>query len=130
VCSIIKERTLLLRTVHCNIARCQDAQSAAFCVLTSEGRNTALTSEFFVLLLTVSWISAVCCNANRIACTSTRTHKSVFFYIMTHHTFALCQISNKMQLYTVYLSVNCSTCFGWILHPSSGAQTTIYNIWH
>ena len=23
------------------------------------------------------------------------------------------------------LSVNCSTCFGWYLHPSSGAQTTV-----
>jgi len=24
------------------------------------------------------------------------------------------------------LSVNCSTCFGWFLHPSSGAQITIF----
>ena len=32
--------------------------------------------------------------------------------------------SNKMQPYTV-LSVNCSTCFGWYLHPSSGAHTTV-----
>ena len=23
------------------------------------------------------------------------------------------------------LSVNCSTCFGWFLHPSSGAQITV-----
>ena len=23
------------------------------------------------------------------------------------------------------LPVNCSTCFGWFLHPSSGAQTTV-----
>jgi len=23
------------------------------------------------------------------------------------------------------ISVNCSTCFGWSLHPSSGAQTTV-----
>ena len=23
------------------------------------------------------------------------------------------------------LSGNCSTCFGWYLHPSSGAQTTV-----
>ena len=36
------------------------------------------------------------------------------------------QLSNKMRLYTVYyISVNCSTCFGWYLHPSSGAQTTV-----
>jgi len=23
------------------------------------------------------------------------------------------------------LSVNCSTCFGWYIHPSSGAQITV-----
>jgi len=28
-----------------------------------------------------------------------------------------------MRLYTVYyISVNCCTCFGWLLHPSSGAH--------
>ena len=30
-----------------------------------------------------------------------------------------------MQRYTVYFSGNCSTCFGWDSHPSSGAQTTV-----
>ena len=31
-----------------------------------------------------------------------------------------------MQLYTVYLFLeNCSTCFGWYIHPSSGAHTTV-----
>jgi len=34
-------------------------------------------------------------------------------------------ISNKIQRYTVILSGNCSTCFGWYLHPSSGTQTTV-----
>jgi hypothetical protein len=35
-------------------------------------------------------------------------------------------ISNKMQRYTVYLYLaNCSTCFEWYLHPSSGAHTTL-----
>jgi len=29
-----------------------------------------------------------------------------------------------MQHYTVYFIWNCSTCFGWYHHPSSGAQTT------
>jgi len=31
-----------------------------------------------------------------------------------------------MRLYTVYyILVNCSTCFGWYLHPSSGAHITV-----
>ena len=35
-------------------------------------------------------------------------------------------IVQQMRLYTVYyISVNCSTCFGWLLHPSSGAHITV-----
>jgi hypothetical protein len=35
-------------------------------------------------------------------------------------------ISNKIQRHTIYfLSGNCSTCFGWYFHPSSGAHTTV-----
>jgi len=30
-----------------------------------------------------------------------------------------------MHRYTVFLSGNCSTYFGWYHHPSSGAQTTV-----
>ena len=34
--------------------------------------------------------------------------------------------SNNMRLYTLhYISVNCSTCFGWYLHPSLGAHITV-----
>jgi hypothetical protein len=34
-------------------------------------------------------------------------------------------ISNKMQRYSLFISGNCSTCFGWYLHPPSGAHTTV-----
>ena len=35
-------------------------------------------------------------------------------------------ISNKIAaLHSLFISGNCSTCFGWYLHPSSGAQTTV-----
>jgi len=31
-----------------------------------------------------------------------------------------------MQRYTdLFMSGNCSTCFGWYLHPSPGAHTTV-----
>jgi len=31
-----------------------------------------------------------------------------------------------MQLYTIYyISVDCSTCFGWLFHPSLGAHVTV-----
>jgi hypothetical protein len=36
-----------------------------------------------------------------------------------------------MRLCTVYyISINCSTCFGWYTNPSSGANITNYSIWH
>ena len=28
-------------------------------------------------------------------------------------------------LHILFISLNCSTCFGWYLHPSSGAHTTV-----
>jgi hypothetical protein len=32
--------------------------------------------------------------------------------------------------HSLFMSGNCCTCFGWYLHPSSGAHTTIYSIWY
>jgi hypothetical protein len=35
-------------------------------------------------------------------------------------------ISNKMQtLHSLFISGNCSTCFEWYFHPSSGAHSTV-----
>jgi len=34
-----------------------------------------------------------------------------------------------MRLYALYhISVNCSTCFGWLFHPSSGAHITVITV--
>ena len=35
------------------------------------------------------------------------------------------EIRCNVTKYITSISENCSTCFGWYLHPSSGAQTTI-----
>jgi len=42
-----------------------------------------------------------------------------------HHNNILIYIQQDAKLYSLFLSENCSTCFGWYLHPSSGAQTTV-----
>ena len=58
---------------------------------------------------------------------------SIYFMFMGPCIMNHCQLlSNKMRLYTVYyISANCSTCFGWYLHPSSGAHVNFnYSIWH
>jgi hypothetical protein len=34
------------------------------------------------------------------------------------------------ELIQFFISVNCSTCFGWIPHPSSRAQNCIYSMWY
>ena len=34
-------------------------------------------------------------------------------------------IQQDARLHSLLISENCSTCFGWYLHPSSGAHTTV-----
>jgi hypothetical protein len=34
-------------------------------------------------------------------------------------------ISYKMQCHSLFISGNCSTCFGWYFYPSSRAHTTV-----
>jgi hypothetical protein len=41
--------------------------------------------------------------------------------------FQIC-IQQDAPLHSLFISGNCSTCFGWYLHPSSGAYTTISTI--
>ena len=31
-------------------------------------------------------------------------------------------------IYNLFISANCSTCFGWYLHPSSGAHITVSTV--
>ena len=35
------------------------------------------------------------------------------------------RIQQDIRLHSLFISGNCSTCFGWFLHPSSGVQTTV-----
>jgi hypothetical protein len=35
-------------------------------------------------------------------------------------------IQQDTTLHSLFISGNCSTCFGWYLHPSSGAHTTVF----
>ena len=34
-------------------------------------------------------------------------------------------IQQDATLHSLFITGNCSTCFGWYLHPSSGAHTTV-----
>jgi hypothetical protein len=35
-------------------------------------------------------------------------------------------IQKDATLHSLFISGNCSTCFGWYFHPSSGAPTTVF----
>jgi hypothetical protein len=34
-------------------------------------------------------------------------------------------VQQDATIYSLFISVNCSTCIGWYLHPSSGAHITV-----
>jgi hypothetical protein len=34
-------------------------------------------------------------------------------------------VQQDATIYSLFISVNCSTCFGWHLHPPSGAHVTL-----
>ena len=43
-------------------------------------------------------------------------------------TYILIYIQQDATLHGLFISGNCSTCFGWYLHPSSGAHTTVSTV--
>jgi len=42
-----------------------------------------------------------------------------------HRKYILIYIQQDATLHILFISRNCSTCFGWYLRPSSGAHTTV-----
>jgi len=42
-----------------------------------------------------------------------------------HRKYIPIYIQQDAALHSLFISGNCSTCFGWYLHSSSGAQTTL-----
>ena len=42
-----------------------------------------------------------------------------------YRKYILIYIQQDATLHSLFISGNCPKCFGWYLHPSSGAQTTV-----
>ena len=42
-----------------------------------------------------------------------------------HRKYIPIYIQQDATLHSLFISGNCSTCFGWDFHPSSGAHTTV-----
>ena len=50
----------------------------------------------------------------------------IYIYIYIYmYIYIYIYIQQDATLHSFILSGNCSTCFGWYHHPSSGAQTTV-----
>jgi len=43
-----------------------------------------------------------------------------------HLKYISVYIQQDATLHSLFISENCSTCFGWYLHPSSGVHTTVF----
>ena len=42
-----------------------------------------------------------------------------------HRKYIPIRIQQDATLHSLFISGNCSTCFGWYIHPSSGAHATV-----
>jgi hypothetical protein len=42
-----------------------------------------------------------------------------------HHEYMSITVQQDATIYSLFISVNRSTCFGWYFHPSSGAHITV-----
>jgi len=56
-----------------------------------------------------------------------RNNRNLTFNLQgsVHPKYILIYIQQDAMLHILFISGNCSTCFRWYLHPSSGAHTTV-----
>ena len=54
-------------------------------------------------------------------------HATEEFYVhgSMHRKSMSIIVQEDVTIYSLFISVNCSTCFGWYLHPSSGVHITV-----
>jgi len=48
-----------------------------------------------------------------------------YIYGSVHDKYILTYIQQDVTLHSLFISGNCSACFGWYFHPSSGVHTTV-----
>jgi len=66
------------------------------------------------------WIVVLCsCSNGGIKCN---------VYGSVHRKYIPIYIQQDATLHSLFISGNCCTCFGWYLHPSSGAHTTVSTV--
>ena len=75
------------------------------------------------------WLVAQCLNQLRYRVPPSGTRKTEKYVIVGYEVestyIILIYIQQDAKLHSLFISGNCSTCFGWYLHPSSGSQTTV-----
>ena len=69
------------------------------------------------------WINPLNAELNPI-CHSLILLGDLSFYGYVHCKYIPIYIQQDATLHSLFITGNCSTCFGWYFHPSSGAHTT------
>jgi len=59
--------------------------------------------------------------------TATGHSTHITFMGSVHRKYIPVHIQQDETLHSLFIYGNCSTCFGWYLHPSSGEHTTVSN---
>jgi hypothetical protein len=64
---------------------------------------------------------------NESICNTNITFLMFIFYVQgsVRHEYMSIIVQRDATIYSLFISVNCSTCFGWYLHLSSGAHITV-----
>jgi len=59
-------------------------------------------------------------------CITENSFNTFNVYGSVHREYIPVYIQQDATLHSLFISENCSTYFGWYLHPSSGAHTTVF----
>jgi hypothetical protein len=69
--------------------------------------------------------SKLCTCLHKLFCSFYSRYNSFYVQVPVHRKYIPIYIQQYATLHSLFISGNCSTCFGWYLHPSSGAHTTV-----
>ena len=67
------------------------------------------------------WQLNLCCSCQAFQV----MHDEFDVHGSVHHKYIPIYIQQDAPLHILFISGNCSTCFGWYFHPSSGVHTTV-----
>ena len=62
------------------------------------------------------------------ACAQQRMKNADYEAVIMYVFMSSIIVQQDTKIYSLLMTANCSTCFGWYLHPSSGAHITVSTV--